>query len=158
MSSKKCTHKKPDGEQCKANAQAGAPLCFFHDPKKKLELKAARVQGGKTHTMSRVRVLPFETADIDVGSEFDVVRLIKETINHVRTGKISVPVASVIGNLCGVALKALNQDDTDRRIRKLEDDMRPMKGLTAEQLIEIANSGKPVKTDAATPSEERSAH
>jgi hypothetical protein len=49
-----------------------------------------------------------------------VVRLILETINQVRKGAIDPRVANAVGYLANVVIKALEQDELEARIKKLE--------------------------------------
>ena len=66
------------------------------------------------------KVLPEDTPDIDLTNSKDVVRLLSETINQVRTGRIAVNVGNALGILAGVLLKAMEADELEARVASLE--------------------------------------
>jgi len=60
-------------------------------------------------------------SNIEIKNTSDIVELLNETINQVRTGKIEVKIANAVGYLSGICLKALEQGDIEKRLEALED-------------------------------------
>lgn len=119
MKSKKlCNARKQDGSKCEANALAGSEFCFFHDPSKSADRRAAQSLGGQGN---RMKTLSETTPDVKIQNSADVVVLICDTINQVRKGAIDPRVANAVGYLANLATKALEQNDLETRIEKLEE-------------------------------------
>jgi hypothetical protein len=114
---KRCKHRKR-GKQCKSWALTGEDYCFFHSPRKAKARAEARRKGGKHALAEKKQVL--QHSNIKIGNTSDVVRLLNETINQVRTGKIEVKIANAVGYLSGICLKALEQGDIEKRLEVLE--------------------------------------
>jgi hypothetical protein len=114
-----CIQFKPDGSRCKANTRLGSDYCFFHDPESAAEREAARISGGRERTR-RANVLSADTPDMSVGTAAHIITLIGDTVNQVRKGELDVSIANSIGYLSGIALKALQRDDVDQRLARLE--------------------------------------
>ena len=112
-----CKSKKPDGSGCQAVALPGSDFCFFHDPAKADERRAAQSRGG---SQNKMKTLPDTVPDMEVADCEDVVRLMSETINLVRKGRIDPRVANAIGYLANVLIKAAEQGDLERRIAEVE--------------------------------------
>lgn len=53
-------------------------------------------------------------------SVLDVKELLAETINQVRVGRLDARVANTVGYLATAMLKALQQGDTEGRLRAIE--------------------------------------
>ena len=112
-----CQYVKANGDPCQAYAGAHSNFCFWHDPAKAKERGEARSKGGKT-TMGKPAVL--SDSDFRLETLQNVVQLLEETINHVRTGALEVRIAQCTGYLAGLAIKALEQAELERRIEALE--------------------------------------
>ncbi len=115
-----CQFTKKDGKPCKAYAVSGSDFCFWHAPEKAKLREEAWSRGGKT-AMGKSTVLPssqFRLERLD-----NVVILIEDTINQVRTGQLDVRIAQVTGHLASIAVKLLEQIDLERRITALEEIM-----------------------------------
>jgi hypothetical protein len=67
-----------------------------------------------------MKTLNATVPDVKVKDCGDVVALISETINHVRKGTIDPRVANAVGYLANVLIKALEQDELETRIERLE--------------------------------------
>jgi hypothetical protein len=83
-----------------------------------------------------------------------VLGVLTETINQVRRGQMAPNVGHVVGQLLGVGLKALKQDEQDRKIAELDERTRPLIGLNVDQLLEIVRGGHaapPGPDDTAAP-------
>lgn len=116
----KCRAHTRDGSRCDAHAQPNG-YCCFHDPDNEELGREKRRQGGIAR-MEKLspKVLPEDTPDIDLTNSKDVVRLLSETINQVRTGRIAVNVGNALGILAGVLLKAMEADELEARVASLE--------------------------------------
>lgn len=113
----RCCHIKADGTQCRARKVRGSEYCFFHDPAKAAERAVAQQAGGQR---GRAAVLPPDTPGRQVKTAAEVIGLLSETINHVRTGQLDPKVGNCIGYLSGVILKAVEQGNMADRLASLE--------------------------------------
>ena len=114
----RCKYRKGK-RRCKNYALTGDEFCFFHSPKKAKERAKAQRKGGKKALADKKRVLG--ESNIEIKKTSDVVSLLNETINQVRTGEIEVKIANAVGYLSGICLKALEQGDIEKRLEALED-------------------------------------
>ena len=112
-----CPHIKADGKQCRARKVRGSGYCFFHDPAKTAERTAAQKAGGRN---GRAVVLPLDVPVRHLKTAADVVDLLSETVNHVRTGQMDPKIGNCIGYLSGIILKAAAQGDMEERLAALE--------------------------------------
>ena len=118
------------GQPCKAEALAGGDFCFFHDPDKVKERKAARTKGGqagKLATLADVkpwRVNRAKTGEVVVFEEvtsIEIVKLLADTIDEVKTGEIDAKVANATGYLAGIILKAIQYEAFEERLAAIEE-------------------------------------
>jgi len=114
---KKCSFIKPDGERCEAWAMRDSDFCYLHNPdisdKEKKEIQS---RGGQAN---KIRVLePLEPITLKQGG--DVILLLEDTINKVRTGEIDLKVANCIGYLAGHLLKAIENTKLEDRVEIIE--------------------------------------
>ena len=105
------------GKECRARRLAGSDYCFFHDPDKEAERKAAQRAGGQKNKMA---VLPSSAPDAKLRSADDAVKLLAETINQVRRGELDPKIANAVGYLAGLLMKGLRESETERRLAALE--------------------------------------
>lgn len=124
-----CAHVKPDGTQCRAHARKGGSLCFLHDPGSRTAAQEARASGGKRATWR-----PAEVEPVRLETEGDAKAIAASVINDLRAGAMEPGVANAIVNACSMGLRAMAQGTVDGKLRELEDKLRPLKGLSAEQL------------------------
>lgn len=115
---KKCKHRKGK-RRCRNYALTGDDYCFFHSPRKAKQRTDAQRKGGKKALAEKKRVL--QQSNIQIENTSDVVQLLNETINQVRTGQIEVKIANSVGYLSGICLKALEQGDLEKRLEALEE-------------------------------------
>ena len=92
-----CQATKPDGSRCQAAALPGSDFCFFHDPAKAVERRAAQSFGG---SQNRMKTLAADAPDVKVEDCRDVVKLIGATIN--QTGAFRY-VATKVGSETALA-------------------------------------------------------
>jgi len=113
----KCVFKKPDGTPCDANAINGDEYCYFHSSKiEESDRKEAQSRGGKGNLIKIQNPLP----PIQIKKANDVVHLLEETVNLVRSGELDVRIANCIGVLSGQMLKALEVDTITNRVEIIE--------------------------------------
>lgn len=91
------------GEACKAQAMQGEEFCYLHNPAVSEDEKHdARSRGGKENQIVVKTPLP----PIKLTSPKDVISLLEETINAVRSGEMDVKIANCLGFLTDKLLKA----------------------------------------------------
>lgn len=112
-----CKAKTETGHPCQAAALPGSGFCFFHDPTKTEERRAAQSFGG---SQNRMKTLAADTPDVKVADCRDVVNLISETINQVRKGQVDPRVANAVGYLANILIKAVEQGELEGRLAELE--------------------------------------
>jgi hypothetical protein len=114
---KKCSFIKPDGEKCEAWAMADSEFCYFHNPDiSETEKKEIQSKGGQAN---KIKVLePLEPITLKEGG--DVILLLEDTINKVRTGEIDLKVANCIGYLAGHLMKAIETTKLEGRVEIIE--------------------------------------
>ena len=119
MKSKKrpCNRLKVDGTPCQAAALRESGFCFFHDPSRKAERRAAQTEGGR---QNRMKTLSDEVPDIKIRDSKDVVALLSDTINQVRKGHLDPRVANSVGCLANLWVRVREQSELENRIDKLE--------------------------------------
>ena len=98
---RRCKATTAGGSTCQAIALPESDYCFFHDPSKATERRAAQAQGGR---QNRLKTLNAAVPDVRVEDCGDVVALISETINQVRKGVIDPRVANAVGYLANVLI------------------------------------------------------
>ncbi len=112
-----CTFLKSDKTQCNAHAMNGSQFCWLHNPDISDEAKKeAQAQGGKASTVAISSPLP----PVKLNSPSDVVSLLEDTINRVRSGEIDVRVGNCIGVLSNQILKALEITTIKDRVEVIE--------------------------------------
>ena len=123
----KCKAITNSGKPCQANAQTGKSYCFLHDPEKVEAVKAARSKGGASlKVIDPKRFKPWRGMGGDVTvlrspSPQDIVNLLADTIDEVKTGQIDPRVANAVGYLAGSILKAVELTTFDERLAALEE-------------------------------------
>ena len=103
------------GEHCKSHPLKGKDYCFIHDPENKDKRALALSQGGQTPKKIQVHLDP-----ININTQRDVVLLLCNTINNVRSGCMPPRIANSVGYLAGHLLKALEASDLEKRVEQLE--------------------------------------
>jgi CRP-like cAMP-binding protein len=116
-----------DGKPCRGNAQKGRDTCFFHDPEKTEAVKAAQVKGGTSIKVIDPKVYkpwrgtPGDMTVMRSPGPGDVVNLLADTIDEVKTGLIDPRIATAVGYLAGMIIKALEVEALDERLAAIED-------------------------------------
>ena|SRR5437868_4542712 len=120
----RCSHTKADGTRCRAPALPGKAKCVFHDPSTAADRAEGRRRGGVTRSRPAA-TLPPETPDLPLRTVADVVRLVGETINHVRAGRLAANVGNCLFVGAGMLLKALEVGQLEERVAALESRQGP---------------------------------
>lgn len=103
------------GEKCKSHPLKGKEYCFIHDPESQEVRSRALSNGGRTPKKIQVQLDP-----ITIVTQKDVVLLLCDTINNVRSGCMPPRIANSVGYLAGHLLKALEASDLEKRVEQLE--------------------------------------
>ena len=98
--------------------------CFFHDPATETARKAAQRRGGQANGPA---ILPADAADVPLHSGKDVSAFLAETINQVRKGQVSPKVASTLGYLSSLLMKAFDTRDIEERLTSVEQTLETRK-------------------------------
>lgn len=103
------------GEQCQGFALESG-LCFSHDPDSRDLKQAAVTKGGLAPKKVKLDLAPVSIKTVE-----DVMNILEETINEVRSGKIpcSNP-ANTIGFLCSHILKAIEISSVDTKLDAID--------------------------------------
>jgi len=112
----KCKFIKPNGEQCNANAMVGADFCFSHNPKTQEAKKIAVLRGGLAIKKNEEFLPPMRIRTTE-----DILIVLEDTINRIRTRPMTHQRANCIGFLCNAMLKALEQNKVEKRLKNIED-------------------------------------
>jgi hypothetical protein len=114
---KQCEYINENGQQCGGDAIDGSVYCLSHDPNQK-EARLERSQkGGASESYQKLNL---KLEPLTIQDATDVVGAVVQTINEVREGKLPPKVASTIGYLLGIALKAFEQADLKNRVEVIE--------------------------------------
>lgn len=121
-SRRKCKATKADGKPCKGDPIDGSEYCFFHDPESRdAHIDAAKRGGTGNQRQTLATVKPWRDVVITATpSPVEVVNLLAQTIDDVRTGEIDVKVANSVGYLAGVMMKAIEQNELSDRLDQIE--------------------------------------
>lgn len=125
-----CRATRKDGKSCQAEAQSGREYCFFHDPAKTEERHDSKVKGGQTGklaTLTAVKPWRGVAGEVDVlkaVTPVELVDLLCNTIDDVRTGAIDPKVANAVGYLAGVIVKIQEQEALVERLSAIEEALK----------------------------------
>lgn len=113
----KCQFTKPNQEQypihCNANAMADFEYCFSHNPETQSDKRAAVIKGGLA---PKPRKEAERLEPVSIKNTKDILALIEDTVNRVRSEPMTHQKANSIGYLSTVALKAMEIDELDEKL------------------------------------------
>lgn len=112
---KKCKFIKSNNKKCNGFAVKGDDYCFFHSAKHQEARKEAVLKGGNSLKRNYGK-----DGEIKISCSSEVLNLLEQTINDLRQGKTSVKIANALGYLSGIALRAIEQTDLEKRLEVLE--------------------------------------
>ena len=111
-----CSFKSKKGKGCSAKPISGSEQCFFHSPEHEKQRLEAQSRGGKANAIMVKEPLP----PVVISETQDVVKLLEDTINRVRAGKLDVKIGNCIGVLSGHLIKALELTNVANRVEIIE--------------------------------------
>ena len=113
----KCKFIKENNEGCDANAMNNSGYCYLHNPEvDEAEKLIVRSKGGKANKIKVIEPLD----PIELNDPKDVVKLLADTINKVRSGELDLRVANCIGYLSGHLTKAFEVTQLSQRVELIE--------------------------------------
>lgn len=115
--SNKCIHIKENDNHCDAYAQKDSDYCFSHDPEK---VEARIERAAKGGSMDSYKKLNLQIEPLEVNSAHDIASSAIQLANELREGRIPVKIATAVGYLLSIALKAYEKSDLEQRIESFE--------------------------------------
>lgn len=110
-----CQFIKTDGNRCEANAMENSSFCFSHNPEVAEEKKEAVIKGGSTPRKNTLNLPPISIKNVK-----DVVLLLEDSVNRVRSGEMPVNTANCLAYLANCILKALETSEIEKRLEEIE--------------------------------------
>lgn len=124
-----CKALRKDGAPCKAPALSSG-FCAFHDNGRADVFREGRIKGGKAGklaTLTEVKPWRGQPGDVDVmqsATPVELVNLLCDTIDDVRTGAIDPRVANSVGYLVGVIVKIQEVEEVESRLQAIEEALK----------------------------------
>lgn len=113
----KCLFVKENNEECQANAMKEGQFCFLHNPDiPDEEKRLVQARGGKGNIVRIEDGLP----EIKINTADDVVSLLEDTANRVRSGELDIRIANTLAYIAGHLLKALEIADIKKKVESVE--------------------------------------
>lgn len=112
----KCQATTRSDKPCKANALRGKKYCLAHDPESRKKFKEITRKGGKVKKKVGICLAPIKFK----GNIKEVLDLLADTINRVRSNNMPPRIANAVGYLAGHMIKALEIAEIEDRLKKLE--------------------------------------
>ncbi len=88
----------------------GSGYCFTHNPKTKSAQRKAAKKGGKASGIKKMNLPPIEINDVE-----DVTRVLNDTTNQLRQGKIDIKTANCISIMMANIIKTMEMKDKKDR-------------------------------------------
>ncbi|HTW88537.1 MAG TPA: hypothetical protein VMD75_11075 [Candidatus Binataceae bacterium] len=124
MDGHRCKAVKPDGHPCRANPQESKDCCFFHDPDKAYERRAAQARGGQGNSTPSP---PIDPPDFATENAADVIPLLVDTIKRLYRRELTPSVGTTISSLAKCLIRALDDRETQQRLCRLEQQLSETK-------------------------------
>lgn len=158
-----CTGKKKDGTKCTAPPLKDSHECWFHstDPAIQKSRDRARLKGGEARVqqaggratirkaLGQKYLEETEFPELKLDSQERILTLLSITAKGLITGRLSPDLSSAIASIANVALRALKDDKTDDRLKKLEEQTRVLKDVAPETLLELLRKAREARGVAA---------
>ena len=112
-----CKATTKSGAACRSWCVEGSDFCFVHDPALAQERKEARSRGGRRR---HGRVLDGANDALEIHDLSDVVRVLTEEVNLVRSLEVSLSRGQVVARLCQVLAGIYVDAELERRVTELE--------------------------------------
>lgn len=113
-----CQYKKSDNTQCQANALKNDDFCFLHSPSIPDEVKKEAARKGGLVTKNKIESEPLD--EITINKIGDILLLIIDSINRVRTKPFCTKKANTVGYLSNIYLKAFEITNMEKRLTEIE--------------------------------------
>lgn len=115
--SKQCEFIKQNGDRCGAYAVQSSQYCINHEESMKETKQNAVAKGGSSdgYKTLNLNLEPFE-----IKNTSDVVIAVVQTINELRSGKLPPKLANTVGYLLGIAIKAFEVSEIDKKIEAID--------------------------------------
>ena len=104
------------GHPCRAHALRGKKYCLTHDPESKNQMKVYARKGGQVKKKIQVQLAPIKFE----GDVKEILDLLADTVNQVRSNQMPPRTANTIGYLASVMIKALEITQLNERLVKVE--------------------------------------
>ena len=119
--SETCNATNRDGTPCRMKPGADG-FCFQHSPARAAERATARRRGGlaRSKSIARATLAAADVGDLALRTPEELRQLLARTIGHTLTGKLDARIASTVGTLASVLLKAQESGDLAERLERLE--------------------------------------
>jgi len=108
----RCKAKNRKGEPCAAYALSGSDFCYWHDPERAEERRAAR-HGRKLGATG-------DAGPVTLDTVADVLPILADELTAVLSLEKSVSRARAVGYLAGVVLRAFEVSELQERVAALE--------------------------------------
>ncbi|MFZ1461404.1 MAG: hypothetical protein WAU38_11465 [Ignavibacteria bacterium] len=114
----KCSYKKKNKESCKNNSLKNDKYCYWHSSKvTEAEKNLNRSNGGKNKIIKCNSDFP----EFELNNIADVCNLIASMVNSVLQNKIDLRIATGIGYLLNLQMKAIELVSIESKLFKMED-------------------------------------
>ncbi len=108
-----CKLIKNDKKRCKAIVLKGGEFCYYHSPKNRDDRVAASSRGGENSKKNNVKLTP-----VKISNPEDVLKIVSETINLLRSGKVHPNYANSIFIGCNTFFKSYEKSLNYRMEKK----------------------------------------
>jgi hypothetical protein len=105
----RCCHTTMDGTQCKAHPPKGRDYCFFHDPERAEERKAASRSGGQANRKASRWPLVLPPNSLESLSE--IAALLRESLTRCRHGEIKAHDLTAISYASTMLVGIMEKDE-----------------------------------------------
>lgn len=112
----KCKFIKKNSKECEAKAIKDEKYCFYHSPKQKKKRKLASANGGLRSKKNNLDLPP-----VKIQNPKDIVIVLAETLNLLRSGKIYPNHANSVFIGCNIFMKAHKESEEYVERKKLRD-------------------------------------
>ena len=114
----KCRYKKNNSETCKNNSLKNDKYCYWHSSKvTEAEKNLNRSNGGKNKIIKCNSDFP----EFELNNIADVCNLIASMVNSVLQNKIDLRIATGIGYMLNLQIKAIELVSIESKLFKMED-------------------------------------
>src|SRR3989344_202900 len=110
---KQCQFIKEDGTRCGGFSVDESSYCLSHHPDKENTRLERAKKGGSAESYKKLNL---KLEPITIKNSSDIMQAVIQVINEVRSGTIPPRIATRIGYLLGIALKAFELSEIDQRV------------------------------------------